>query len=113
MNDSSHVDTDTLNMLKDIMEDGFANLLQTFIDDSKLRIDELRQALNESNADGVRRAAHSLKGSSGNLGANSLAALCLTVESQSKDGDLNGLDAELKKIEQEYQQVVNVMTALL
>jgi HPt (histidine-containing phosphotransfer) domain-containing protein len=113
MSDNNHIDTDTLNMLKEVMEDGFENLLNTFISDSKGRIEDLRQAISVGDDDGVRRAAHSLKGSSGNLGANPLAALCLSVESRGKDGDLSGLETELEKIEQEYQQVAAIMKAML
>ncbi len=113
MNAEQHVDMDTLNMLKDVMEDGFSTLLETYIDDSKIRIADLNTALSAGDADGVRRAAHSLKGSSGNLGANQMAALCLKVEEQGKEENLEGLDAALEAIETEYQQVADIMKSML
>ena len=111
--ESNHIDVDTLNMLKDVMEDGFTTLLETYIDDSKIRIDDLSKALAAGDADGVRRAAHSLKGSSGNLGANQMAALCLTVETKGKEEKLDGLASELEKIQLEYQVVADIMRSML
>jgi len=110
---TDHVDMDTLNMLKEIMEDGFKTLLETFVNDSHSRIEDLRAGLQAGDSDAVRRAAHSLKGSSGNLGANPLAALCLTVENRSKDGDLQGLEADLMAIENEYQKVAAIMQSMM
>lgn len=113
MNAQNHVDMDTLNMLKEVMEDGFCTLLETYIDDSKVRIEEIKTALSGSDADSVRRAAHSLKGSSGNLGATNMAALCLQVEEKGREGNLDDLDAALVNIETEYLQVVEIMQSML
>ena len=110
---TAHVDEETLNMLKEVMEDGFATLLETFIDDSKIRIVALRQAFGAGDAEEVRRAAHSLKGSSSNLGANQLVALCLHVENSGRDGNLDGLEEEIIKIEQEYQTVADIMKKMV
>jgi len=108
-----HVDMATLDMLKEVMEDGFVNLLETYINDSKVRLDDLQNALAAGDGEAVRRAAHSLKGSSGNLGANRMAALCLDVENRGKDDQLDGLDKLLVEIKQEYQQVTSIMQSFL
>ena len=113
MNSQTHVDVDTLNMLKEIMEDGFSNLLETYLSDSKIRIEEIRKALAAGDSDTVRRAAHSLKGSSGNLGANALAAICLNIENRGKEENLEGLDVELANAEQEFQHVAIIMEEML
>ena len=113
MSTGQHVDMETLNMLKEVMEDGFVNSLETYINDSKVRIEELRSTLAAGDGDGVRRAAHSLKGSSGNLGATQMATLCLNVENCGKENQLAGLENDLAAIETEYQQVVEIMQSML
>lgn len=110
---AEHVDMDTLNMLKEIMEDGFSALLETYISDSEVRVNELRESLAAGDSETVRRSAHSLKGSSGNLGANQMAALCLHVEDSAKEERLDGLDVEVEKISSEYQAVKAIMQSLL
>ncbi len=109
----SHVDEETINMLKEVMEDDFNTLLETYISDSQVRIDELKTFLAAGDSDMVRRTAHSLKGSSGNLGATGLADMCLHVEAQSKDGDLSSLEEKLVEIEAEYREVEAVMKSYL
>lgn len=110
---SSHVDEETISMLKEVMEDDFDNLLHTYINDSAVRIDELKKYLTAADCDLLRRTAHSLKGSSGNLGATSLASLCLQVEAQSKEGVLDGIEVIINQIETEYQEVEGIMRRYL
>jgi HPt (histidine-containing phosphotransfer) domain-containing protein len=84
------------------MEGEYPKLLDTFIEDSKKRIDELRGARNDAKALG--RIAHSFKGSSGNLGAVQLAQLCqrLEVESVESTADLGAL---VDQIDREFALV--------
>lgn len=112
-NTGDHIDMETLNMLKEVMEDGFVTLLETYIQDSKVRIDDIRSALAAGDGETVRRAAHSLKGSSGNLGANRMAALCLDVENKGREGQLDGLDIDLSTIETEYKKVSSIMQGMI
>ena len=48
----------------------------------------------------VKAAAHGLKGSSATLGATKLSALCLEMEMKGKDGDMDGAEELLEKIEE-------------
>lgn len=109
MGEQIHVDTATLEMLQQMLEDGFAGLLDTYIDDSNLKIESLKVGLAQANSDLVRRSAHSLKGSSSNLGAKPLAELCLSVEQRARDQQLEGLDEIIAQVEAEHQTVVGIM----
>jgi HPt (histidine-containing phosphotransfer) domain-containing protein len=51
------------------------------------------------------RAAHSLKGSSSNLGASRLASLCAAVEAQTKAGLWTGVPEQLSEIKSELALV--------
>lgn len=105
----THVEPETMSMLQEVMEDGFEPLIQSYISDSQHRIGELRVALTQQDSEMIRRLAHSLKGSSGNVGACHVAELCLQVEQQGREGTLDGLDQLLVQIEEELEEVFVIM----
>lgn len=104
-----HLDYDTLNTLKQVMEDDFALLIDTFVQDSTDRISTLREVIQGSEADLIRRAAHSFKGSSSNVGAIQLSALCAVLEKKAFNNNLDGLGSDLDLIEQEFAQVLSLL----
>lgn len=107
-----HVDYDTLNMLREVMEDDFALLLDTFIQDSEDRILMLREMVVGVDADLIRRAAHSFKGSSSNIGALHLMALCANLEKKAMTNNLLQLDQDVQEIEVEFSQVRALLHSL-
>lgn len=106
-----HLDYDTLNTLKQVMEDDFALLIDTFVQDSTDRISTLRNVITSVDADLIRRAAHSFKGSSSNIGAPQLAALCFELEKKALENNLENLARDLEAIEQEFAQVLVLLRA--
>lgn len=117
-----HLDYDTVNTLKDVMEDDFELLLETFVQDSAERIRTLRLVIQGADIQGadiqgtepdaIRRTAHSFKGSSCNVGAMQLSALCSTLEKKAAENQLDGLVADLEAIEQEFAHVQMLLRAL-
>jgi HPt (histidine-containing phosphotransfer) domain-containing protein len=61
-------------------ENVIQDLLQTFIEEGSRQIDEMGSALETANFELISRLAHTLKGSSGNLGALQLSDLCFQLE---------------------------------
>lgn len=106
-----HLDYDTLNTLKQVMEDDFALLIDTFVQDSTDRIDTLRNVITGVDSDLIRRAAHSFKGSSSNIGALQLAALCFELEKKALGNNLEDLLSDLEAIEHEFAQVLVLLRA--
>ncbi len=104
-----HLDYDTLNTLKQVMEDDFALLIDTFVQDSTDRIRTLREVIQGTEADLIRRAAHSFKGSSSNIGALQLSAMCSAVEKKALTNNFEGLANDLEGIEQEFAQVLALL----
>jgi HPt (histidine-containing phosphotransfer) domain-containing protein len=100
-----HLDLDALHTLKQVMENDFSLLVDTFIQDSSSRIATLRQLVQGNDADLIRRTAHSFKGSSSNLGALQLSALCSAIEKKALAGNFNGLAADLAELENEFAKV--------
>lgn len=72
-----HVDPEVLSSLRDVMEEAYPELLDTFLSDSQNRLQALQAA---SDPKQISQAAHSFKGSSSNMGAKVLAQLCAQLE---------------------------------
>ena len=97
-----HIDYDALNALKEVMEDDFGFLIETFIQDSHDRLAKLQSLVGSADADAIRRAAHSFKGSCSNMGTLRLASLCAAVESRAVEGSLTDLSLYTVDIEEEF-----------
>ena len=72
-----HLDLDALSALREVMEDAYPQLLDTFLADSEERLQSLRKAGKVAH---LVEVAHSFKGSSSNMGAVRLAELCGELE---------------------------------
>jgi histidine phosphotransfer protein HptB len=104
-----HLDYETLNTLKQVMEDDFGLLLETFKQDSTERLKKLYEVVQGTDADLIRRSAHSFKGSSSNVGAKQLSVLCAALEKKALAGDLHGLTEDVQAIEQEFLLVQTML----
>ena len=63
-------------------------VVEAFLGDSPPRLEALRASLDRGEAEAVGRAAHSLKGSSGNFGAMRMQTLCADIERLARAGQL-------------------------
>jgi HPt (histidine-containing phosphotransfer) domain-containing protein len=97
-----HLDDAVLAALQDVMEDEYPILLDTFVADSEERLRLLHQAQVEGDAQGVRLAAHSFKGSCSNMGAVLLANLCKELEDAGRRDALELAPALIEQIEREF-----------
>ncbi len=83
-----------------------AEVVEAFREDSPPRLVALREANEQQDADRLVRAAHSLKGSSGNFGASRLQTLCLEIEQRGRDGKLGGLSPLIDRVAVEYERLM-------
>ncbi len=109
MNDKPHLDEEALAELRDVMEDEFDILIQTYISDSRERIQALHQALSGDDQDAFAKTAHSFKGSSVNIGASRLGDLCQKAELAGREGRLDEARQTLPEIEAEFETVRELM----
>jgi HPt (histidine-containing phosphotransfer) domain-containing protein len=63
---------------------------------------EARQALEQGQADSLRRAAHSLKSTSATFGALALSAVTRELEYRARDGMLQGTARLIARAEAEF-----------
>lgn len=102
---SEELDTDNLNMLKDLLGERFDELIETYISDTDLRLSRLKSAFAEGDLAIVSQEAHGIKGSSRNIGANPLGHLCELVEYQARDGKLQDGQQQIAAIEKRLAAV--------
>ena len=95
----THLNRDVLSMLREVMEDEYPSLLETFIADSEKRLRVLRMA---EDAAQMMEAAHSFKGSSSNMGATRLTELCSELEQRAKHKNLTGIEELVGEIDDEF-----------
>ncbi|BBP44330.1 Hpt domain-containing protein [Thiosulfativibrio zosterae] len=103
------VDTDNLDMLREVIGDDLKEILQSFIDIAPDAMKNIKAAIATDNAANLRLHAHTLKGSSANIGATRLPNLALALENAGKAGQTKGLEAELAAVEKENQEVLNFL----
>ncbi|MDO6440814.1 MULTISPECIES: Hpt domain-containing protein [unclassified Marinobacter] len=113
MVDKPHLDKEALAELRDVMEDEFEMLIQTYLVDSKERIDSLKGAAMAGDSDAFAKTAHSFKGSCINIGAPRLGELCRNAEKIGQNENLAEVPPVLEAIEYEFQQVTEAFGALM
>jgi two-component system sensor histidine kinase/response regulator len=95
--------------LKELREPGqpdpLAELVELFNRESAACIQRLEQGMADKDSALSSRAAHSLKGSSSNLGAHKLASLCAAMEQAAKNSQWDSLPAQLTEVKAELERV--------
>ena len=102
---TQYLNMDVLNELRQVMGDEFSLLIETFEVDSLVRIEEIKAAVAASDPEAIRRAAHSFKGSTGNMGATLLTELCRELEELGRSGQSLGAEPLVVKIIDAYAKV--------
>ena len=80
-------------------------VLTLFLTEVPKKIDALRAAVAAGDMAAVQRTAHSLKGSSGNIGARALYDVCRRLDDDAKSGELARLPPLLARVVAEYARV--------
>ncbi|MEM7001164.1 MAG: Hpt domain-containing protein [Pseudomonadota bacterium] len=102
---SELLDETMLNELREIMEDDFGALVETFLSESARQYAEVQSAWANQDMDLLRRAAHTLKGSCGNIGAMQLHESMSHIEHQARDGETTDLNSLIANVEGQLDAV--------
>ncbi|WP_137972846.1 Hpt domain-containing protein [Pseudomonas sp. F(2018)] len=98
----SHLDQSVLASLLDVMGEEYPVLLDTFLLDSEERQRHIHEAMAAEDAQALRLAAHSFKGSCSNMGATLLAGLCKNLEEAARRERLDEAPALIEQIGREF-----------
>ena len=76
----------------------FVEVIQLFLADCPVRVAAIGAAVDARDAEGIRVAAHALKGAAGNLSAAGLVAAARTLERLGTEGRLNAAPSALRQV---------------
>lgn len=107
------INTNIVDDLKELMEEDFPFLIETFLTDCESRLVDLKTAILESNATEIRELAHGFKGSSSNLGADKLSEISFSIETMGRDNDLSNIEHANTDLNTEYQLVKEYFNSIL
>jgi len=106
------VDLAVLRSYENIQLDGgpdlIVELIDLYLEDARRRLAVMKLSLTTSSWLSVKREAHSLRGSSGNLGALQMALICDEIEGLESPDPFPSIEALLGCLEQELEQVVHI-----
>jgi HPt (histidine-containing phosphotransfer) domain-containing protein len=109
--DEPTIDRASLDQINDLDPNQNGELLNTIIDtyceNAAVLIRELVEAARGDDLDAAVRAAHSLKSSSANVGAQRLATLCRSIEQDGRSGDISAILVNLNPALAEYQTAID------
>lgn len=92
------MDQEVLAELQDIMGSDFGKLVKSWQDDTHERVAAMEAAIDAEDGVQLRQVAHSLKGSSSNLGARSVVDICIEMEKLANLKDMDSAKTALPKL---------------
>lgn len=97
----------------EVGEEAANSIVELFLEDSLARLDALRAAIKEKDFTDLKRQAHGLKGSGGNVGAKRLAELCSELEIKANSENSIEATVLIAKIEAEMATLHNILSRSL
>jgi len=117
MSGGEALDPDVVESLRQLTPPGEADvlseILNLFLDEVPKKIHTLRAAVTAGDAVQVQRIAHSLKGSSGNIGARAMYDVCRQLDDRAKSGELARLPPLVDELAAAYGKVETAIRRLL
>ena len=91
--------------------DGMAHLIETFVRDTVVRLDDLRCALESGDDALVALTSHSLRGSAANLGASRMAEICAELQLAAANHNLAVGTDTMGRLRAEFDRVRPLLIA--
>jgi CheY-like chemotaxis protein len=107
------VDISVLVGLRELQGEGepdiLNELIELFLGEVPTQLKALREAAQVGETQSVERIAHTLKGSSANMGALRMEALCAELEEAGRSEDLSAASGQISRLEEEFGRVRTVL----
>jgi len=111
------INLDVLEALRELDPDGGMGLaceiMRTFLASAPQRVDHIEQAIASGDSEGLGQAAHALKSSSANVGAELLSGLYKQLELMGRERRIDDARSLLDVVRMEHQRAVSDMQTLL
>lgn len=105
----SSINFQTLNERKEELDEFFAELVQTYLDDAKTLIDDVLKAVGAADAAALSESAHALKSSSGYMGADKVVELSASLETMGRDKNLSDAQKVCEELVTELADACQVL----
>ena len=112
---NSVLDPSAIARLEQLAGDDQAFLIEfidTFLKGVPKMLGEMKQSLDDGNAEGLRRAAHTFKSNTAALGAARLSELCKELEHLGKSGELDDAPDKVAQVQQELEPVKSALASM-
>ena len=112
------IDRATFSILESLADeddpDLVAEIVQLFLEDSAIRMAQIKEGAGGGNADSIQAAAHALKSASANVGALCLSAVCAKIEgvaTSCEESELTALVDMAVQMHADVRRVLSVQAA--
>jgi len=96
--DPNLLDAETISTFLEMGNEVIASLVDLYIDNSTGEIENMVQAARDGSMDNIKKVAHSLKGASLNMGASAMGRLCLEIERNARENNLEGVREQINRL---------------
>ena len=112
-NETERLDSMVIQDLEAVLsEEQFSEIVRLFSENATKRIGELRTAMDRHDLQNIELSAHSLKGSSANLGGKKISQMCSDIVDSARQGEFpNNLKETVERIQIELDYLTNYLLA--
>jgi CheY-like chemotaxis protein/HPt (histidine-containing phosphotransfer) domain-containing protein len=111
--DGAALDQEIVRDLLDVMGEEFTDLVHVYLEDTPKNLGLLEQAAARNDISGLIAPSHSLKSTSANLGAMTLAELAKRIEHEARGGGIADPNLRVRDLGREYGRVAAELKNLL
>ena len=91
----------------------FSDLFKTYYEDNSTRMDELQSKMNTNDAEAIEKIAHSIKGASGNIGADAMKEFAAELEKMGRESQLNEAPSIIESMTNEFEKIRSYIDSYL
>ena len=106
------INTEAINASKNLMGDRFSLIIKYFLEDTQGYIQEIEQGIQEKKLQGIVAAAHTIKSSAKQLGADRISDVARQIEALGREIS-TPQDQDYEKIKQLYGELKKELTAAI
>ncbi len=112
---SSRIVFDRAGFLRRMMNDEklAREIVTIYLDDFPNQLDSLKNAVNLRDKDKIGRAAHLIKGSSANMGGDSVQSTAHKIEEANNNNDIDAIQRLMPQLEKQFEMLKDALLLLL
>ena len=110
MSHADSIDTEALQIMREALGEDFDEIIELFLDQTPRLLGDLRKYLVAEDRQALWQTAHTLKGSSSNVGAARFSSMCYELEHLGKGCQPSATVELITKLEHEYSTVRSALT---